>query len=392
MGRTPPPPREEWAALAGQESQQGRLVRVLLEIEAVGATLFPAAVDVSNRGELEAWYQQFGREAWPRVRGVVHAAGALRHCAVLDEDEDGLEAIFGAKVRGAVFLNELLADEPLDFFVLFSSASAILSSPRLGAYAAANAALDALAHHWRGLGRPALSIDWGVWGEAGMVKQFDAGDVAGLVQRGMGALSTTEGLEALWTLVGRDVGQAAVLPVDWAEWARRYPALAGSFLREVTAAGLSAGAETAPGISEREAILAASGAEREDLLRDFVTKQVARVMRLSAGTLDAQQPLRTLGLDSLMAVEIRNSMQGGLGVSLPLAVLLEGPSTAQLIARLLPMLASGAVPKGPAPAGPIDARKAAALLDRLEDLGERDVDALLGQILGGASGSGGASS
>jgi acyl transferase domain-containing protein len=109
MGRTPPPPREEWAALAGQESQQGRLVRVLLEIEAVGATLFPAAVDVSNRGELEAWYQQFGREAWPRVRGVVHAAGALLHCAVLDEDEDGLEAIFGAKVRGAVFLNELLA-------------------------------------------------------------------------------------------------------------------------------------------------------------------------------------------------------------------------------------------------------------------------------------------
>jgi len=150
--------------------------------------------------------------------------------------------------------------------------------------------------------------------------------------------------------------------------------------------------EALPGVSERDTILAASPAEREGLLSGFVAAQVTRVMRLPAETLDAQQPLRTLGLDSLMAVEIRNRVQAGLGVSLPLAVLLEGPSTAQLIARLLPMLPAGPVPAAPAPADRIDAQKAAALLGRLDDLGEGDVDALLGQILGEASGPKGASS
>ena len=234
LGRSPVPRREDWAELTGHDDPQGRLVTTLLEIESLGAEIIPAAVDVSKREELQAWYGRFRSEARPPLRGVVHAAGLLRHRAVVEEDEDGFEAILAAKVRGGLLLEELLAGEPLDFFVLFSSASAILSSPRLGAYAAANAALDALAHYWRGRGRPALSINWGVWGEAGMVNQFAAGDVTALVQRGMGALTTAQGLEAFWRLVGRGIGQAAVLPVDWAEWSRRYPALAGApFLREV---------------------------------------------------------------------------------------------------------------------------------------------------------------
>ena len=381
LGRTPPPPREEWAALAGREDGPGRLVATLLEIEACGATVFPAAVDVSDREQLATWYGRFRREAWPPLRGVVHAAGALRHCAVLDEDEAGLESVLGAKVDGALFLNDLLAREPLDFFVLFSSASAILSSPRLGAYAAANAALDAFAHQWRSLGRPALSINWGVWGEAGMVKQFDAADVAAVVQRGMGALTTAEGLEALWRLVGGEAAQSAVLPVDWVQWSRRYPALAGApFLREVTAASPAA-SEGTSSVSARDAILAAAPAERDGLLSAFVGSQVGRVLGLPPDTLDLQQPLRTLGLDSLMAVEIRNRLQANLGVSLPLAVLLEGPSAAQLVVRLLPMLSSGPAPVTPPAEARIDARKAATLLDSLDGLGEGDVDALLGQML-----------
>jgi NAD(P)-dependent dehydrogenase (short-subunit alcohol dehydrogenase family) len=382
LGRTPLPPRHEWAALAGKEDAPAQVVAALRRIEALGASVLTASVDVGDRAQLTAWYEAFRREAWPPLRGVVHAAGVLGHRAAAEEEEDSLEAALAAKVRGAWLLHEVLAGETLDLFVLFSSASAILSSPRLGAYAAANAVLDALAHHLRSLGRPALSIDWGVWGEAGMVTRFQAADVSALVQRGMGALTTEEGLEAMWRLIDRDLPHAAVLPVDWAEWARRYPALSGApFLREVAVTAEGAPLEAGPEASERESILAAPPPEREGRLAAFLAVQVARVMQLQPDALDREQPLRTLGLDSLMAVEIRNRVQGGLGVSLPLAVLLEGPSVAQLAVRLLPMLSSAPMSTAATDEPGIDSRKAAALLEGLDDLGEGDVDALLGQML-----------
>jgi len=383
LGRTPLPPRHEWAALAGREDASAQVVAALRRIEALGASVLSVSVDVGDRAQLTAWYEGFRKEAWPPLRGVVHTAGVLGHLAAAEEEEDSLETALAAKVRGAWLLHEVLGGETLDLFVLFSSASAILSSPRLGAYAAANAVLDALAHHLRSLGRPALSIDWGVWGEAGMVKRFQAADVSALVQRGMGALTTQEGLEAMWRLVNRDLPQAAVLPVDWAEWARRYPALSGApFLREVAVAAEGAPLDAKPEASERETILAAPPPEREGRLAAFLATQVARVMQLQPDTIDDAQPLRTLGLDSLMAVEIRNRVQAGLGVSLPLAVLLEGPSVAHLAGRLLPMLeAPSPVPPG-AGARDLDAGDAARLLQELPELSNDQVDELLSRVLG----------
>ena len=337
MSRTALPPRATWRELAnGPRANAAAGIR---DIESLGASVLPAVVDVGDGDAFRVWFEGFRSEGRPPIRGVVHLAGVLTHRAIREGTAEELEAVLRPKVLGAWSLHRLLKGEELDFFVLFSSAAAVLSSPLLGAYAAANAFLDSLAHYRRSHGLPALSVGWGLWGEAGMATRFQADDVSALAQRGMGTIRTSEGLEALWRLMCTDVSHAAVLPVDWAEWARRYPAFASApFLSKVVAGAVLRDEDPVivkegRGIT-REAILAASAEERGRLVQTFVSEEVAQVMRVAAEDLDVQQPLRTLGLDSLMAVEIRNRIEAGLGVAIPLSSFFEFSTIAALAAEI----------------------------------------------------------
>ena len=134
----------------------------------------------------------------------------------------GIEAfrqVLSPKIHGAWRLHQLFSDRPLDCFVLFSSSSALLNSPLLGAYAAGNAFLDALAHHRRSRGLAALSVNWGTWGEVGMA--VEAGR-SGQMLRGAGTIPTTIGITALSALLGAGDSQVAVMPMDWLVLAEAY--------------------------------------------------------------------------------------------------------------------------------------------------------------------------
>jgi acyl carrier protein len=385
MARTELPARASWRDLP--DGPRARAAAAVREIESLGASVLPAAVDIADPGALSAWLDGFRAEGRPPIRGVVHLAGVLAHRALHEETAEGLEAALRPKVLGALSLHRLLQGEDLDFFVLFSSAAAVLSSPLLGAYAAGNAFLDALAHYRRGHGLPALSVNWGLWGETGMATRFQGEDVSVLAQRGMGAIRTAEGVEALWRLIGTDVAHAAVLPVDWTEWARRYPAFAEAPFLSKVVAGATLREEDGARAGEnrgatREAILAVPSEERVGLVKAFVIEQVAQVMRVATGDLDDQQPLRTLGLDSLMAVEIRNRIEAGLGVAIPLVSLLEGPSIVAVAEHVGAHLSEPRALTNSAPdVG--DAVRAAHLLERLDDLSDAEVHALLEQMLPG---------
>jgi epothilone polyketide synthase D len=120
--------------------------------------------------------------------------------------------------------------------VLFSSGSAVFSSPMLGSYAAANAALDALAHQRRLAGRPALSVNWGFWAEGGMAARYEQEHGRGLAPQGMHSFRPAEGIAVLEHLLAHDATQVVVLPADWARWAAAYPEAAGAaLLREILA-------------------------------------------------------------------------------------------------------------------------------------------------------------
>ena len=130
MGRTPLPPRSEWDRLS--DGPQVRAIAAIREMERLGAAIRAESIDVGDAAALRQFFAMYKAECDSPIRGVVHAAGILQHTLVADAADDNFRELFRAKVDGGWNLHEALAQEPLDFFILFSSASSVLSSPRLG--------------------------------------------------------------------------------------------------------------------------------------------------------------------------------------------------------------------------------------------------------------------
>jgi acyl transferase domain-containing protein/acyl-CoA synthetase (AMP-forming)/AMP-acid ligase II/acyl carrier protein len=389
----------------GQAGSLSPLEEVIAELEEMGARVRVISADVTNKSQMTKAIAKLRDDGWPPVRGVVHCAGVSHAEPMLEMSEETMHADCRPKVQGTWLLHQLLADEPLDFFVLFSSGAAVLSSPFLASYASANAFLDAFAHHRRANGQAALSVNWGWWAEVGMVARSQREEGRGFAPQGMTSFSPTEGFTALHQLMRQGAIQTAVMPVNWSEWAKFHPATAKSPLlahmiqREAEAAAATADAPAAPGIS-REEFFSAAETDRPGLLEGYLRKQVSRVLRIPADKLDIEQPLNNLGIDSLMAVELRNHIEASLGIILPVAQLLQDPTISKLVTVLHDQLTTAteplaieptmaAVPSGngdapqevPAGLDAISQEEAEAALANMDGMSDDEVEALLSKML-----------
>ncbi|MFB8198768.1 non-ribosomal peptide synthetase/type I polyketide synthase [Kitasatospora purpeofusca] len=349
VGRSTPPPRESWRAL-DPESRDGQRTAFLRELEELGAEVVPAALDVTDEPALAAWLAEYRRLDRPPVRGVFHLAGQVRDTLVGELDRSAFDTVYGPKVLGALALHRQLAAEPLDHFVLFASIASLLTTAGQTNYAAGNAFLDALAHHRRALGLPALSLDWGPWA-TGMIEEL------GLIDhyrhsRGMSSLAPETGMAVLERVLGQDKAQLLVATVvDWPVFLSWYPA-PPPLVTELAAAAR----ESAPAV-ERTGLLdtlrTAGEEERRALLTELFTELAATVLRVSADRVDPAAGLGGLGLDSLLAMELRARLSGELGVTLPVVALLGNAPVAELVARLHESLTEllDEEPAGPGAAG-----------------------------------------
>jgi hypothetical protein len=189
-------------------------VAAVKELESRGANVHFAAVDVADETALRTLFSELQSQGVPAIRGVIHAAGVVEPKALVDLDLDDLKKVLHPKVAGAYALQTLLEDVPLDFFVHFSSASSLLSSPMLASYAAANAFLDAIAFNQRAQGKPAISVNWGFWSEVGLGARYR--DKVGSAE----GISAANGLAALEWILARDRTQLAVIPHNAQQWRR----------------------------------------------------------------------------------------------------------------------------------------------------------------------------
>jgi myxalamid-type polyketide synthase MxaE and MxaD len=390
LGRTPLPPRSDWSA-AGTGTRQSRRIAAVRDLESAGASVHLAPVDVADEAALTGFLAAFRAEGWPPIRGVVHAAGVLRDGLLVQLDAAALAAVLRPKVTGGWLLHSLLHDDPLDFFVLFSSAGAVLGQPGQGNYAAANAFLDALAHHRRARGQPALSIDWGAWEGEGFADSVGGQRLAArLALFGIGSIAPKHALDLLGRLLGQGATQVLAVPVDWRQYQAFYPAGgAAPLLSELSREAASVARPADRASERRDAILAAEPAERRPLLQSYLSEQVARALGLSPSRLDLQQPLSHLGLDSLMAVELKNRIALDLKVNVPVVKFLQGFSVEQAVTQVLEQLAAEAadpiMPLAPAVA-PLDGRRdAERLLASLDQLSDEQVSSLLDDMLAEAS-------
>ena len=316
--------------------------RLAADLTALGARATIASCDLADRSALARLVADVEAEGDP-IRAVVHTAGLAQDCAVLDTDPRGCADILAGKALGAANLDAVLGDRPLDAFVLFSSVAGVWGGGVQGAYAAANAALDALAEQRRGRGLAATSIAWGPWADEGMVGAEH--DVERLARRGLRPLGLADGLAALAHAAGSPEAAAAVADVDWQRFTATFTALRPSpLLSELAPAPegpADGGAHAAPADSELGRRLAAAPpADRPALALDAVRAQVAQVLgHASPQAVAADRAFRDLGFDSLTAVELRDRLSALIGFPLAVTAVFDHPTSAALAAHLCDELA-----------------------------------------------------
>jgi len=269
----------------------------------------------------------------PPLAGIFHLAGVVDDDPLADQNWERCHAVLDPKLRGAWNLHTLTESLPLDFFVLFSSASAVLGTPGQSTYAAANAALDALAAYRRSLGQPATSIGWGPWADTGMAARTGAGRQ--WTSFGMESFTPQQGLDAFDAALGTGDPHVVVLRMNWSKLLSRVP---GGSIPPLLS-GLQAGPvpRVAAGIRSpvEQTILdefqEAAPEVRATLVRDYIRAAGARILGMNPSqSIDGRLSFNELGFDSLLALELRNTLQSAFHLDLAAAAIFEHPNADSL--------------------------------------------------------------
>ncbi len=337
LGRTSLPPRESWLEI--EDDATAQRIAAVLELERLGASVHLGAVDVADFAQLEGFVERFRRQGWPPIRGVVHAAGVFRDRLLQDTDQEAMESVLRPKISGAWALHRLFEADPIDFFVLFSSVASVMPTLGQGAYAGANAFLDALAHFRRSRALPALSINWGPWAEVGVAAR--SGLAAQHSELGMHALPVSGGLDSFEELLAGDEPQRLVMSVDWQQVLRAATSLPP--LLETIEERLAHGTgPAAPDADAGKLLAELRQAEPEaclGLIVGHLQSVVGAVLRADPASFDPERPLADLAIDSIMTAEIAQRLEGTLGIRVPMVDLIVGPSLNQLASQIRAQIA-----------------------------------------------------
>ena len=323
------------------------------ELAVLGADVTAAACDAADRPALRRVLE--GIPAHRPLRAVIHAAGVLDDGLLGALTAQRLEAVLRPKVDAAWNLHELTGPLELDAFVLFSSLAGVLGNAGQAAYAAANAALDALAQARRARGQAAVSLAWGQWadgGGQGMAAGLSDAERGRLARAGVAPLAPAEGLALLDAALAAEA--AMIVPVRLDARALRARADAGtlpSMLRGLVRGTRRRGGTPAGALADRLAVL--PEAERRAELVALVRRQAAAVLgHPGAAAVEADRPFRDLGFDSLSAVELRDTLAAATGLTLPTTIVFDQPSPALLAGNLDARLSGrGRVARAEAAAG-----------------------------------------
>uniref|UniRef100_UPI001C5F1B84 type I polyketide synthase n=1 Tax=Streptomyces griseus TaxID=1911 RepID=UPI001C5F1B84 len=323
-------------------SRRGHAPELAAELTGLGAEVTVAACDASDREALAALLA--GVE---NLTGVVHTAGVLDDAMVTNLTPEQLHVVLRNKADAAWHLHELTRDRDLAAFVLYSSMAGTLGGPGQGNYAAANAYLDALAHHRRERGLPAVSMAWGLWEDASaMSAHLTATDLARMAREGFPAISAAQGVEMFDAAL--TLGQAAVLtaPITLSSLRGEVAPVLRALVR--TPSRRTASARTADTDALASALAARDEAGRLELLLGIVREHVAYTLGHSGGdAVDPETPFKEIGFDSLTAVELRNRLSAATGVRLPATIIFDHPTAAAMAAFLRSKLTGGASAAAP---------------------------------------------
>ena len=297
-----------------------------------GATVEVELADVTDAAAIDEMLARMDA-ALPPLGGVIHSVGVLSDGALTNQSWERFETVLWPKVLGAWHLHRATQDLDLDLFILFSSRVGVMGNPGQANHAAANAFLDQLAGHRRARGLPGQAIAWGAWSEIG-----EAAEQRDRIDRQRTALggrwfTPQQGLRAFDQLVRQDAATSVVMSMDWSVFEEavgdRPP-----FLEDLLSAASDADADS-PASSEDLLSRLQEAPGREELLVAFLQQEVQAVLRLPSAP-ESTVGFFDLGMDSLMAVELRNRLNRAFAeeYTVPNTVVFDYPDIAALARHL----------------------------------------------------------
>ena len=342
-------------------------------LEAQGVGVQMAAADVADRVAMSAILRDL--QATRPVLGVVHAAGVPGYTDIAHLTAESLAAVLRPKVQGAWTLHELTRDLPLDFFVCFSSIASAWGSRGQAHYAAGNAFLDALAYLRRASGLPGVTINWGPWAEGDMTSP----EAETLLRRvGVRPLATARALAALGALALGDRPQVVVADIDWKLFKGSYEARGHRRLLERIKTAADDATKAAADNELVRQINQTPPADRERLLTGIIQREVAQVLALpSSSAADPDHGLFEMGLDSLMALELRTRLETLVSRALPATLVFDCPNILAIGRLLLRDMAGTPAAASAAPSRAPIAAVSVEPATNLDNLSDEDAEALL---------------
>ncbi|NJM89575.1 MAG: KR domain-containing protein [Hydrococcus sp. RU_2_2] len=325
--------RVQWDDLT-PDSDLWERVKAVRDLEARGAKVIVAQGDVSDLDRMSDLIAEYSAT----LKGIIHAAGVDDDCLLQAMNLDRLQIPLQSKVSGAWILHQLTQNIKLDFFVCFSSIASIWGSKGKGHYAAGNAFLDALAHYRQSMGLPALSLNWGAWAEGGMAS---ATIQTLLKQVGIEVWQPSEALDLLSRLLGTSIAQITAARVNWDVFKPIYEIKGErSLLKQINTQTTAVfdsqndgkqdilGEKKLPSLLQQLEKVPAN--KRHDLLLKNMQTEVAQILGLPHPPA-IKQGFIELGMDSLMAVELKNRLESKLGLSLSSTLIFNYPNIEMLV-------------------------------------------------------------
>jgi acyl transferase domain-containing protein/NADPH:quinone reductase-like Zn-dependent oxidoreductase/acyl carrier protein len=313
--------------LAGRRAPNEEARKMIDELNRREVKVSPMSVDLASQSQVKKMVRDISKK-YPPLRGVVHGAGILDDGVVVQQDWPRFQKAMHPKTLGMINLHNATKDLPLDWLIIYSSIASLWGSPGQANYAAANAMLDAFASARRLVGLPALGINWGPWAEIGMAAKMEGAGRHWWEVVGIGMIPPSQGIAILELLLQEDASQTAILPIDWQRIIAQLPkGIAPPLIRELVKSQQRSLEPSKEWLAFVAKLTEAPPTERIDLLVQHTCQEVARILGLeSAADVNPHLPLKDLGLDSLMAVELANQLTNSTGITLPMTLMFDFPT------------------------------------------------------------------